>query len=298
MTFFDRIVDQALNNQEEYSSLRMVVEKELFHHDILRIMSKAGLLQSLTFIGGTCLRDCYGSNRLSEDLDFTGGTDFDKETLSKLSDILEQSFITKYGLSVKVSEPIREEGNVDTWKIRIITRPKEAHLPSQKIHIDICALTSYERKPRMLLNHYGVDMGTGGLIIQAQSQKEILADKYLAFGLRPNRIKNRDLWDIAWLSQLKIKVSSNLIKLKLVDHKVEKEIYIEKMDLRVASLLSDPMVHEGFKKEMSRFLPFHLVQETVESSDFWNFLSNFISSEWKNLKNELIEKESFNGYIM
>ncbi len=312
MTLFDRIVDQALVNQKEFSSLRMVVEKELFHHDILRIMSKAGLLQSLTFIGGTCLRDCYGSNRLSGDLDFTGGTDFNKETFSTLADILEQSFITKYGLSVKVSEPIREEGNVDTWKIRIRTKPKEAHsrshrraeslrttsLPSQKIHIDICALTSYERKPRMLLNHYGVDMGTGGLIIQAQSQKEILADKYLAFGLRPNRIKNRDLWDIAWLSQLKIKVSSNLIKLKLVDHKVEKGIYIGKMDLRVASLLSDPMVHEGFKKEMSRFLPYHIVQETVESSDFWIFLSDLISYEWKNLKNELIDKESIHGYMM
>jgi predicted nucleotidyltransferase component of viral defense system len=49
------------------------VEKELLHHDILREMSMAGLLKNLTFIGGTCLRACYGSSRLSEDLDFTGG---------------------------------------------------------------------------------------------------------------------------------------------------------------------------------------------------------------------------------
>ena len=37
---------------------------------ILREISRAGLLTSLTFINGTCLRSCYGSNRLSEDLDF------------------------------------------------------------------------------------------------------------------------------------------------------------------------------------------------------------------------------------
>lgn len=298
MTLFDRIVDQALVNQKEYSSLRIVIEKELFHHDILRIMSGAGLLQSLTFIGGTCLRDCYGSNRLSEDLDFTGGADFNRETLSKLADTLKQSFLTKYGFPVKVGEPTKEQGNVDTWKLRIQTRPKDVHLPSQKIHIDICSLPSYEREPRMLLNHYGVDMGTDGLIIQAQSQKEILTDKFLALGLRPNRIKNRDLWDIVWLSRLKVKVSTELIKQKLVDRKLEEDFYIKMMDLRVTSILNDPIVYEDFKKEMSRFLPLHLVRETVESFDFWKYLSNVISDEWKSLKEGLYGGNPVSGFIM
>ena len=44
-------------------------------------------------------------------------------------------------------------------------------------------------------------MGTGGLIIQAESKEEIFADKLIAFALRPNRIKYRDLWDIVWLHQ-------------------------------------------------------------------------------------------------
>ncbi len=59
----------------------MVVEKELLHHDILRVLSGSGLLAKLTFIGGTCLRACYGSHRLSEDLDFTGGADFSRDSL-------------------------------------------------------------------------------------------------------------------------------------------------------------------------------------------------------------------------
>ena len=73
MSLFDQLVEDAIKNTRDLAPLRVVVEKELLHHDILRILSEAGLLSQLTFIGGTCLRACYGSNRLSEDLDFTGG---------------------------------------------------------------------------------------------------------------------------------------------------------------------------------------------------------------------------------
>lgn len=87
MNLFDRLVSQAIRHQADWSSLRVVVEKELLHHDILREMSAVGLLNRLTLIGGTCLCACYGSNRLREDLDFTGGQDFNRETFSDLSRI-------------------------------------------------------------------------------------------------------------------------------------------------------------------------------------------------------------------
>lgn len=35
--------------------------------------------------------------------------------------------------------------------------------------------------------------GTAGLILQAQSREEILADKIIALAFRENRLKNRDL---------------------------------------------------------------------------------------------------------
>ena len=78
MSLFDQVVNEALRSRAELTSLRPVVEKELLHHDILREMSEAGLLRWLIFIRGTCLRACYGSSRLSEDLDFTGGSDFQR----------------------------------------------------------------------------------------------------------------------------------------------------------------------------------------------------------------------------
>ena len=130
MSLFDQLVDEALVNRQELSSLRVIVEKELLHHDILRVLSESGLLSQLTFIGGTCLRACYGSNRLSEDLDFTGGTDFNRDRLVTMGEMLVTNMMTKYGLEIQVSEPTRESGNVDTWKLKVQTRPDRKDLPA------------------------------------------------------------------------------------------------------------------------------------------------------------------------
>ena len=137
MNLFDKLVDEALKNQPHFSTLRMVVEKELVHHDILRILSKNNLLKDLTFIGGTCLRCCYGGLRLSEDLDFTGGIDFHRTQLSDMGKLLTENLLEKYAFPITVSEPVKDISNVDTWKIKIETKPKQKDLPAQRINIDI-----------------------------------------------------------------------------------------------------------------------------------------------------------------
>ncbi|MCE2991595.1 MAG: nucleotidyl transferase AbiEii/AbiGii toxin family protein, partial [Alphaproteobacteria bacterium] len=67
--------------------------------------------------------------------------------------------------------------------VKIETRPEHNHLPAQRINIDICAIPSYEKRPMLLLNPYGVDMGTTGLVIQAESKEAIYTDKIIAFAL-------------------------------------------------------------------------------------------------------------------
>lgn len=277
MSLFDELVDEALNNKQQLAPLRVVVEKELLHHDILRVLSGAGLLKQLTFIGGTCLRDCYGSNRLSEDLDFTGGADFTRDQLAAMSNILIESLKVKYGLEINVTDPVREEGNVDTWKLKVQTRPGRQDIPAQRINIDVCAIPSYQPRPMALLNPYGVEMGTSGLILQAQSREEIFADKLVAFALRPNRLKNRDLWDIAWLHQQQIKPALDLIKNKLNDHHAETSAYLNALAERTASLHEDLEIAKEFRKEMARFLPNETVKETVNSEKFWEYLSNLMA---------------------
>ena len=272
MNLFDSIVAEALRGQDRFAPIQAVVEKELLHHDILREMNEAGLLSRLVFIGGTCLRACYGASRLSEDLDFTGGADFARETLADLRDVLTTNLQEKYGLRVEVAEPVREGGNVDTWKLRVVTRPESAHLPQQRIHIDICSIPSHDARPMMLLNHYGVDMGTSGLILQAQSREEILADKMIALALRLGRIKNRDLWDLMWLRQQGVTLPMDLIPAKISDHRRSVDDYVLRLQDRLEQLTGMPGTREDFLREMRRFLPADIVLETVENLAFWNFL--------------------------
>lgn len=277
MSLFDNLVEEAVSNLPELAPLRIAVEKELLHHDILREISRAGYLKNLTFIGGTCLRSCYGSQRLSEDLDFTGGANFNREMLSDLGDILIRQLEAKYELPVEVSEPQREEGNTDTWKLRMETRPGKKQLPAQRIHIDICALPSYERKPVMLRQHYGVDMGTSGLILQAQSREEILADKMVALALRPNRLKNRDLWDIVWLHQNGVKLPVDLVLRKATDRQQKLSGFLQHLDRRRQLLQTDPACHRAFLTEMRRFLPPAVIKETLEEAGYWAFLVDVVT---------------------
>ncbi len=275
-----------MRSQPQLAPLRVVVEKELLHHDILREMSQAGLLKELTFIGGTCLRVCYGSQRLSEDLDFTGGAGFTREGLADLGRVLVERLEVKYGLPVEVSEPQRETGNVDTWKLRVFTRPARKHLPVQRINIDICALPSHDRRPMMLRNHYGVEMGTSGLILQVQSREEILADKMVAFTLRPNRLKSRDLWDIVWLNRQGITLPVQLVLQKAIDRRQDLTRFLDQLQQRTMLLQSDPAVRRDFLAEMRRFLPPAVFKENLETDEFWTYLVGLVTEEGEKVRRE------------
>lgn len=272
MNLFDNLVNEALKNQPNLNSLRTVVEKELLHHDILRIMRDNDLLTELTFIGGTCLRSCYGGIRLSEDLDFTGGKEFSKNTLSTMGQILIQNLHDKYNLHVSVNDPVKEHGNVDTWKIKIETRPETKHFPAQRINIDICSVPSYEKYPIMLLNPYQVEMGTSGLIIQAQSREEIYVDKLIAFAFRPNRIKHRDLWDISWLHGQGLKPNLFLIPNKLNDRHYSLEHFFHLFRERLHLLETQSEMSIEFTQEMRRFLPIESIKKSLEQDNLWRFI--------------------------
>ena len=228
---------------------------------------------------GTCLRACYGSSRLSEDLDFTGGAGFERGELSRLGTLLVERLQVKYELRVTVSEPTRDTGNVDTWKIRVITRPELRDLPAQRISIDICAVPSYDRHPMLLRNSYGVDMGTAGLILQAESREEILADKLIALALRPNRLKNRDLWDIGWLRQQNVNLPLELIPKKIADHHHTPTQFLELLNTRKQQLREAEGLRDDFVREMTRFLAPRVVTDTVEQEPFWVWLLDIIVEE-------------------
>ncbi len=279
MSLLDQLVDEALKSRGDLTILRPVVEKELLHHDILREMSGADLLTGLTFIGGTCLRACYGSARLSEDLDFTGGTAFKRKDLAELGNVLTEKLQTRYGLPVAVSEPVKSGGKVTTWKLTIETRGIKKHLPAQRIHVDICAIPSHDPRPMMLRNLYGIDIGTSGLILQAQSREEILSDKIIALAFREKGVKNRDLWDIAWLVQQGIALPAHLIPLKIRDHQRTNAEFTKLVEGRLEGLKTKPKMRSEFIEEMRRFLPAVTVRDTLGKPAYWDFLNQTLQEQ-------------------
>ena len=147
----------------------------------------------------------------------------------------------------------------------------------QRINIDICSIPSYDRKPSVLRNHYGVDMGTSGLLLQIESREEIFADKIIAFALRPNRLKNRDLWDIAWLTQQGIKLPIELVEHKIKDHQQTRQGFIKKLLKRKQELVETQALEAAFKQEMRRFLPADIVNNTIDNEVFWDYIKQVVS---------------------
>lgn len=275
MNLFDKTIESVLENNTELKTLRPVVEKEILHHDILWELNNAGLLKNLTFIGGTCLRDCYGSARLSEDLDFSSSFDFNKDDLASFPAPLKKNLLKKYGFEVEVSEPKQETGNTNTWKIKILTRPEQKHLPAQRINLDIVLLPSYQRQATMLRNYYGLESGTSGLIVQAESLTEILVDKLIAFANRPNRVKNRDLWDIFWLSRQNVTLDRDLLLKKLSDRKITLEDFTTKYENRLVAVQSG---QQAFLSEMRRFLEPSAFDDIFTSPLWWEQLLTLLKS--------------------
>jgi len=190
-------------------------------------------------------------------------------------------------LPVSVSEPVKTEGKVSTWKLTVETRPGQRHLPAQRIHLGICAIPSHDPRPMMLRNLYGIDLGTSGLILQAQSREEILADKIIALAFRENRLKNRDLWDIAWLVQHGVALPAQLIPVKIRDHLRHPGVFTTLLNERLASLQTDPRMREDFLKEMHRFLPAATVKETLTQPAWWNYLMQLLGDQARAALGEL-----------
>lgn len=282
MSLLDQIVSDALrysdNSQLGLSSLRPVVEKEILHHDILKTMSDGGFLKHMAFIGGTCLRVCYGSNRLSEDLDFATER-IEHAQMNQLAQRLETNLGQKYGLPVSVGEPTahQQDGDVSTWKIRITTAPERPDLPKQRINLDICAVAARDVSPQAIRNPYGIELPTTNLVVRAESREEIFIDKVIALAQRPGRIKHRDLWDMAWLTQQQIKPAFELLPLKLQDRHIEAGSFIHNLSERIQEIQTHQELAQSFEFEMRRFIPPAIAANSLDNPDFWAYIQNTVS---------------------
>lgn len=253
-----------------------VIEKELIHYDIIRAMSENGFLENLCFQGGTSLRLCYGSERFSEDLDFTGGVHFESATMNQLKECIEDGLSDKYGLSVEVKPPKEKKDagiNVSVWQVKVMTAPDRPDIPSQKIKIEVANVPSHTRDLVQISQNYQFSVGVP-LIIGVQSMEEIMADKLLALPASVSHIRHRDIWDLNWMSMNRVKPNADLLEKKINDYGVVG--YQKLLHDRIESL---PAIINGadFINQMSRFLKRETIETSIGKENFRTALIRNIS---------------------
>ena len=275
-TEFEGIVNRAMDSTGAGVGLRPVVEKELLHYEILGAMDAGGFVDRLTFQGGTCLRLCHGSERFSEDLDFTGGVDFSVEDMASLAETISKRLEGRLGLrsAVKPPKDTSTEGGVAVrkWQVSVETAPERRRLPKQRIKIEIAALPSHTRETRGLIANYEeLPSGSGDTLLHAQTLTEILADKLVALPACVSHVRHRDVWDIRWLRQRRTNVDPELVARKVADYSVVD--FESKVADRIDGM-EDICRSDAFHAEMRRFLPAPTYDRTLGDERFLSVLAD------------------------
>lgn len=269
---------ESIARSSDSLGLLPVIEKELLHYEILRVMEEEGLLEKLTFQGGTCLRLCYGAPRYSEDLDFAGGRDFDFLSISKLKDTIEKSLSRRYEMEVVVSdkpEKVDESGvAVKRWQIKVITAPERPDIPLQRISIEVASIDAHTRKLRpLILNYEQLPVSYADILLVTETLEEICADKLKAFLTAPY-VRYRDLWDMRWIARrpnFDWEQLPALFETKLDDYHQRDTIHAN------AGRIGDiPSIVESseFSQQMRRFLPSSIQNKTIGRPGFLENISD------------------------
>ncbi|MFA7555154.1 MAG: nucleotidyl transferase AbiEii/AbiGii toxin family protein [Spongiibacteraceae bacterium] len=287
-------IRQIVQSNPDYAAVTPVIEKEILHHDIMDVLIKQGVMQRLTFIGGTSLRMCYNSSRLSEDLDFNGGHDFKPSEFEGLESEIQTYIQKKYETEVWVNKPSGEQqGDTVSWKISIVKEANRPDLPRQKMHIDVCAIPSFDIEKRPLINHYDIVVPTEGILVPVQSLQETLADKLIALAYRARRIKPRDIWDIVWIKQRGIDLSKALVEKKLTARQKQTDDFRQALSIQLARLMSEDEVRDDFNMEMSRFIPKQIKERTLDNPEYWAYVQGEVNAIASELLNDETPKSPF-----
>lgn len=277
---FNLLVDRAMNIAGR-ARMRPAIAKELLHYDILFCLDKDGLLDNLTFQGGTSLRLCYGASRFSEDLDFVGGREFVTANLIKMKHCLEKYIGERYGLEILVKEPKEmasihkyQDIKVDKWQISLTTSPEKKDIPKQKIKIEVANVPAYSRVPQALRQNYEfLPDGYSDTLIMTETLDEIMADKLISLVSCQRYVRYRDIWDLRWLKQQGANINSEYILAKIRDYK--ESDYLAHL-YKTIDQIDEIIRGKEFRDEMSRFIPTDIIERTLQKEKFIDFMINEI----------------------
>jgi predicted nucleotidyltransferase component of viral defense system len=265
--------EQAGDNQQ----LASVIFKELLHYDMLHALSQTPLVDHLIFQGGTALRLCYGGSRYSEDLDFVCPEQLDSDHWRQFEQLLRRTVVRSFGCEAVLHAPTAGGGEhvaVERRQVRVYLPAEVVGQPrTERVNIEIARLPAWDASFRFLHSNHPLQTakaGYGDILLQVESETEILADKVVALAGRPY-LKARDVWDLNWLLQKGVQVDAGMLAEKAERYGLESLT----VALQAAvQRLHEPRAHERFRQEMSRFLlsasARHLANEKFVAQSFDN----------------------------
>lgn len=274
---FDALVAQAMA-VPGLAHMRPVVEKELLHYDILFALDRRNLLDRLTFQGGTSLRLCHGAPRFSEDLDFVAGADFNDQDLLTIKDCLERYLGERYGLEVRVKEPVQGDDRppgvkVRRWQVSIRTAPERPDLPHQRIKLEVVNVPAHTRELMPLRHNYDfLPDGYSETLVKVETLDEVFADKLIAYPATPHP-RYRDIWDLQWLAQRGANMNAALLRRKIGDY--ELQAYPAQLEQAIQEL-PERIRSQAFMDTLSRFLPEDTQDRTLRREGFLDYLTNSV----------------------
>lgn len=283
----DELVALALRTPG-YARMRPGIVKEVLHYDMLFALQRSRLLDGLVFQGGTALRLVHGSQRLSEDLDFAGGTGFDGSRLPSIKEALERFVGERYGLDVTVREPkVRDATSrpsdvvVSRWTLAIDTEPARPDMPKQRIRLEIANVPAYTADPLPLRRNYeGLADSYGGadsFLVTTETPVEIASDKVKSLiSSAPDRPRYRDIWDLGWAARRHVAPDPALVANKVRDYGV-RDFDALRDDLleRLGGLIGGV----PFRSEMSRFLSEPEIEGTFGRDGFLRVLERDVRAQ-------------------
>ncbi|MDZ7723572.1 MAG: nucleotidyl transferase AbiEii/AbiGii toxin family protein [candidate division KSB1 bacterium] len=182
--------------------------REYLQYKILDFIYKSDFANSLSFMGGTCLRIIHGNHRFSEDLDFDNlgikGEDFEKLT-RHITTQLERE-----GYEVEIKTVMRGAWHCYIRFPRLLFDGGLSGYKNEKILIQLdTEPQDYVYSPkRIILNKFEVFSA-----VLCTPLSLLLAQKYLAILNRPRK-KGRDFYDVLFLNSKNISPDYQYLKNK------------------------------------------------------------------------------------
>ena len=226
--------------------------KECLQLFVLDYLFKKGVFSHLVFQGGTALRIVYGGVRYSEDLDFVLCRK-DKMFLEGLPKTMEglPSYLDKSLPFTREIKLKRQKETPGFLRFTLIVKV-EGLEALDKTHIEIMNVPSYDNEI-ILIQRADIPVHPA---VRVETKKEILSDKYCAFGSR-QYVKGRDIWDIHFLTKntgMELdKEGETLVKKKIADYGFTPREFKDRYQKNLS--LFREKGNEILVLEMERFLP-------------------------------------------